>query len=232
MKKWVLIVGYNLDCKKDIRQECMKYGMAIHMLSDMIEAIKELVEENSYLLVVLSVSCSVDLRQLKVIRRLTQAPVLVMSEKYDGVEKIAAIEAGADEYIQRPKNIRESLASCYALIRRFTGWNCQNTHMADSSLQGNIIINEGYHRIYVHEQELSLTRQEFSFFCLLASNPNRVFTHEQLFQKVWGSEYVPTENCIHSCVRRIRRKLEGIPRCTCTIENLRGIGYSFHVNTE
>ena len=119
MKKWVLIVGYNLDCKKDIRQECMKYGMAIHMLSDMIEAIKELVEENSYLLVVLSVSCSVDLRQLKVIRRLTQAPVLVMSEKYDGVEKIAAIEAGADEYIQRPKNIRESLASCYALIRRF-----------------------------------------------------------------------------------------------------------------
>ena len=52
--------------------------MAIHMLSDMIEAIKELVEENSYLLVVLSVSCSVDLRQLKVIRRLTQAPVLVI----------------------------------------------------------------------------------------------------------------------------------------------------------
>ena len=71
MKKWVLIVGYNLDWKKNIRQECIKYGMAIHMLSDMIEAIKELVEENSYLLIVLCVSCSVDLHQLKLIRKLT-----------------------------------------------------------------------------------------------------------------------------------------------------------------
>ena len=97
MKKWVLIVGYDLDCIKDIRQESMKYGMTIHMLSDMIEAIRELVEENSYLLVVLCVCGSVDLRQLKLIRKLTQAPVLVMSEKYDGVEKIAVIEAGADE---------------------------------------------------------------------------------------------------------------------------------------
>ena len=232
MEKWVLIVGYDLDCVKDMQQECMKYGMAIHMLPDMIEAIRELVEENSYLLVVLCVCCPVDLRQLKLIRKLTQVPVLVMSEKYDGVEKIAVIEAGADEYIQQPENIREGLASCHALIRRFTEWNCQDTHMADSSQQGNIIISERYHRIYVHEQELNLTRREFSFFCLLASNPNRVFTHEQLFQKVWGSEYVLTENCIHSCVRRIRRKLEEIPGCTCTIKNLRGTGYSFYANTE
>lgn len=161
---------------------------------------------------------------------LTNAPILVIKDKYDGEEKMAAIKAGADEYIQWPETMQESMASCYALIRRFAmqGWG--GGVMEDVLLRGGVVISTGNQRIFIKERELELSRREFDLFCLLVSSPERVFTYEQILSQVWDNEYAPTTNKFHSCVRKIRRKLESIPACPCSIENMRGVGYRFRQN--
>ncbi len=88
------------------------------------------------------------------------------------------------------------------------------------------LISVDFRKVFVNAQEIQLPRREFDLFYLLAANPGRVFTQEQLYQQIWGYDYVPTENSLHSCLRRIRRKLEAV-KVPCSIQNMRGVGYCF-----
>lgn len=144
----------------------------------------------------------------------------------DGEEKITAIDAGADEYIQWPDTIQEGVASVRALIRRYTELNRQDDGRLTILSRGCIFISVDYRKVFVNAQEIQLPRREFDLFYLLASNPGRVFTQEQLYQQIWGYDYVPTENSLHSCLRRIRRKLEDV-KAPCSIQNMRGVDYCF-----
>jgi len=153
-----------------------------------------------------------------------------LNEKYIGTEKIAAIEAGADEYIQWPETMQEFVSSCYALIRRFTVLNKQYDRLEDIVLQGGVLIYGDYRKVFVRGMEVLLAGREFEFFKLLAAYPGRVFTYGQLFERIWGNGQLCTENSLHSCVRRIRRKLEGVPECPCSIVNMHNVGYFFRHN--
>lgn len=226
MDKWVLTVGYDKEKFNDAQCETLKYGIFIRMAADLPAAIAELAKQNNFLLVVLFSDVPDFLHPVKTLRSLTKAPILVMRRQYHGTEKIKAIEAGADEYIQWPDTIPEGVASCRALIRRYTELNRQDDRQQGILSRGSIFISVDYHKVFINAQEVEFPRREFGLFYLLASNPGRVFTQEQLYEQVWNGEYVPTENSLHSCLRRIRRKLEaaGAP---CTIQNTRGVGYRF-----
>ena len=85
-----------------------------------------------------------------------------------------------------------------------------------------------YHKVFINLQEIEFPRYEFNLLCLLASNPGRVFTNEQLYCDVWGDDYLrDADNGLHSCLNRIRRKLEEAGCTFCRIENIRGVGYRF-----
>lgn len=182
------------------------------MMASPSEAIGELAKWNEYLL----------LASLKILRSLTKAPILVMRHQYDGTEKIAAIEAGADEYIQWPDTVPEGVASSRALIRRYTLLNQLENRPLNILSRGGIFISVDYHKVFINTQKVDFPRREFDLFFLLASNPGRVYTQEQLYELIWNVDYVPTENSPH----RIRRKLEAI-HAPCTIQNVRGVGYCF-----
>ena len=226
MEKWVLAVGYSKERFNAAQQECLNYGVFIRMADNLAEAIEELAKQNDYLLIAIFSDTSDFLSYLKLLRGLTKAPILVLKHQYDGAEKIAAIEAGADEYIQWPDTIPEGVASCRALIRRYTELNRQENGHLNILSRGGIFISVDYHKIFINAQEVEFPRREFDLFYLLASNPGRVFTQELLYEQIWNGDYVPTENSLHSCLRRIRRKLEAV-RAPCTIQNVRGVGYTF-----
>ena len=226
MERWVLAVGYDKDKFNDAQRECLKYGVFIRLTSDIPEALVELSKEHNYLLVAIFSDNMDYLSALYLIRGLTKAPVLILKHQYDGDEKIAAIEAGADEYIEWPDTIQESIASARALIRRYTELNRQDNGKLNILTQGCIFISIDFHKVFVNAQEVPLPRREFDLFYLLAANPGRVFTQEQLYQQIWGYDYIPTENSLHSCIRRIRRKLECV-KAPCSIQNMRGVGYCF-----
>lgn len=230
MRKKVLMVGF--CCKKlgEFRQRYLCNGISVHALTTMLEAIEALTREGDYILVAIFLRHSDSLSHLKTIRILTNAPIIILKEKYSGAEKIAVIEAGADEYIPWPETIEEFVASCHALLRRFTVLNRQCDKLEKMALQGGVLIYKDYHKIFIHGTEVQFTSREYEIFSLLATYPDRIFTYDYLFEVIWGDKQIATENSLHSCIRRIRRKLEGIPICTCSIENVRNVGYCFRHN--
>lgn len=225
-ERWILAVGYDKEKFNDTQREWLKYGVFIRM-TDMQKAVNKLSVDNSYLLVAIFSDGSEDyLALLKLIRGLTKAPIIVMKHQYDGAEKVAAIEAGADEYIEWPDTIQEAVASGRALIRRYTLLNQQDEGQVAILSHGSVFISVDFHKVFINTQEVWLPRKEFDLFYLLASNPERIFTQEQLYEQVWGADYIPTENSLHSCLRRIRRKLETV-HAPCTIQNVRSVGYCY-----
>ncbi len=160
---------------------------------------------------------------------MTKAPILILRKLYDSEEKAAAIEAGADEYIEWSDNyLTEAVASGRALIRRYTELGQAQVHSPNILLRGPLCMNVDYRRVFVDVQEILLPRREFDLLYFLASSPGRVFTNEQLYSEVWGQDYLrDADSGLHSCLNRIRRKLEEVPGISCHIENLRGVGYRF-----
>lgn len=168
--------------------------------------------------------------QLKDIRSLTNIPVIVLVDKYDGNEKIAVIEAGTGEYLPWSETSWEVLASYCALIWRYTVYDRRKARTEVVTLLEDVWIDGDLRNVFICGKELQMLRYEFDLFCLLVSYLERTFTYERFFNQVWGIDETPTENSLHSCIRRVRRELESILGCPCTIENMRGVGFCLHLN--
>lgn len=227
MDKWILAVNYDKRKFAEAQAEWLKDHIFIRMVSSMQKAINLLATDNSFLLIAIFSDQDDYISQLPLLRSMTRLPILIMKSEYDGAEKIAAIKAGADEYIAWSKSVIESVASGRALIRRYTELNQPDTKTLHVISMGEVFVSLDYRKVFVQGEEIRLPRREFDLFCLLVSHPNQVFKPEQLYREVWGEDYVPTENSLHSCIRRIRRKLEVIAKTSCQIHNERGVGYSF-----
>ena len=135
---------------------------------------------------------------VRTVRRISRVPILVVRKRYDGPEKIAVLETGADEYIQYPAEKEDGLC----------------------------IIPE-YRQVFVNSREVIFPGKEFDLLHTLVSSPERVFTYEQLFYLVWREEGDFAESSMHSCIKRIRRRLESVPDLAAGIENVRGVGYRY-----
>lgn len=227
MRKRILFLGDDRGRVCKIKREFSGCEKFINICFHLTEAVDILRADNSFLLIVFFFHNTIDISHIKIIRDVTNIPILVLQENYNSLEKIAVIDAGADEYIQWTGNTEEIIVSCRALIRRYTVFNQQNIVSTEVTIHGGVFINESTRKIFIYGDELKVARREFDLFCHLASQPKRIFTYEQLFNQIWGIEQTPTENSLHSCIRRIRRKLESIPGCPCSIKNVYGVGYTF-----
>lgn len=233
MEKGILAAGFDGEKRNKIMKMHFVYDFPVCFLPTISDVVKILAEENNFMIVIIFLHSESELHYIQIIRTLTSAPILVLKEKYVGAEKIAAIEVGADEYIQWPETIQELTASCDALLRRYTVLNMRQGKPGNMVLQGGILIYEDYRKIIICGRDMQFTSREFEVFSLLAACPGRVFTYGQMSEMFWDDGQLATENSLHSCVRRIRRKLETVPECPCSIENVRSVGYCFrHKKTE
>ena len=233
MERWILVLCHERPQLADLRGEWQKKGISVRIVSDVGEAAGELSGNTDYLLVIIFSDGQEYLLSLKIIRGLAKAPVLVVNRQYDSTEKTAAIKAGADEYIKWSDSyLEETVASGLALIRRYTELNQVKQQPSSIISRGDLFINVDYHEVIINLQEMEFPRYEFSLLCLLASSPGRVFTNEQLYREVWGEDYLrDADSGLHSCLNRIRRKLEDAGCTSCRIENIRGVGYRFIQDT-
>ncbi len=226
MRKNVMAVCYGGKALLSAQQECIKYGLSVQTTESLSEAVGELTGGACFLLVVLYGGGDI-LETVRVVRSLTDTPILVLREVYDGEEKIATIEAGADEYIRYPDTAAEWIASAHALIRRCRGVTCSGDNGELFSGAG-FYVDKKRRLVVFNGQEIRFPRKEFDLFILLAESPGHIFTKEQIYREIWGEgSYHAVENSINSCLRRIRRKLEELSGLTCRIENKKGVGYYF-----
>ncbi|HEY3021772.1 MAG TPA: response regulator transcription factor [Solirubrobacteraceae bacterium] len=161
---------------------------------------------------------------LEVCRRLRdvgdRTPVLMLTARDDVGDRVAGLEAGADDYLPKPFALDELLARLRALLRR-SGWQGDRRLLRFGDLE----LDPGAHEVRRCGREIELTRTEFLLLELFMHHPRQVLTREQIFDRVWGYDFGPASNSLEVYVGYLRRKTEaeGGPRL---IHTVRGVGYA------
>ncbi|MCF6464670.1 response regulator transcription factor [Clostridium sp. Cult2] len=158
----------------------------------------------------------------KKIRENHDMPILMLTAKDGDYDKILGFEFGADDYMTKPFNVLELLARIKAITRRF---NARKETMV-ISLE-NLTINYYERRVYVEDEEIKLTQKEFEMLYLLAKNPGRVYTREEIFHYIWEEEPFDVRT-IDVHIKNIREKIEYDIKNPKYIMTKWGVGYYFN----
>jgi two-component system response regulator MprA len=197
-------------------------GYDVHTVPDGSEALAALETERPHVVVLDVMMPHVD--GLSVCRRMRatgdRTPVLMLTARVEVSDRVAGLDAGADDYLPKPFAVDELLARLRALVRRSTFGG------ADGDLRvADLRIDESARRSWRGERELDLTKTEFDLLQALAANAGIVLTHSRIYDLVWGYDFGPESKSLAVYVGYLRRKTEeaGEPRL---IHTVRGVGYT------
>jgi two-component system KDP operon response regulator KdpE len=157
------------------------------------------------------------------IREWSAVPILILSVRQAEEEKVAALDAGADDYVVKPFGIAEMLARVRALLRSRSGSAAAGAEIA----HGNLRVDLARHEVTLAGEPVKLTRKEFDLLALLARNAGRIVTHRQLLTGVWGPAHEHDLQYLRVFIGRLRAKLGDDPAAPRFILNEPGVGYRF-----
>ncbi|MBR6376763.1 MAG: response regulator transcription factor [Oscillospiraceae bacterium] len=160
------------------------------------------------------------------IREKSNVPILMLSAKAEGSDRVLGLEAGADDYLVKPFLRQELLARVKALLRRYDALGSIREGRSENLIQvGDIALNPTKKQLIVRGEPVRLTPTEYKLLLVLMSNPGRVFSAEELYERVWDSEAYSVENTVMVHISRIREKLELNPKKPEYLKVVWGIGY-------
>lgn len=163
----------------------------------------------------------------KKVREQQDIPILMVSAKKDDIDKIRGLGLGADDYMTKPFSPSELVARVKAHIARYERLVGSNQMKNDIVEIRGIRIDKTARRVYVNEEEKILTTKEFDLLTFLASNPNRVFSKDELFTKIWDMDSVGDIATVTVHIKKIREKIEYDSSKPQYIETIWGVGYRF-----
>jgi DNA-binding response OmpR family regulator len=160
------------------------------------------------------------------IRENSTVPIIMLSAKSEDMDKIWGLNVGADDYITKPFNPMELLARINSNLRRYTNYSKVTTHKGSVIQIGGIELRDESKEVLVDGELVKITPLEYKILYLLMSHTNRVFSIEEIYEKVWNEPaYNPDTVTVH--IRRIREKIEINPREPKYLKVVWGIGYKF-----
>ena len=160
---------------------------------------------------------------LKHIRKGSDVPVIMLTAKGEIFDKVLALELGADDYMVKPFDPKELLARVKAVTRRYI---VDNQHK-DVIKYSDLTIDIGAYEVTYKENNVKLAPKELELLHFMASNPNKVFTREQLMYEVWGYDYPGDSRTVDVHVKRLREKVKGGENWE--LQTVWGVGYKFEV---
>ena len=168
------------------------------------------------------------LEMCKKIRETNNIPIIMLSAKSTYLDKILGLGTGADDYVVKPFNPLELTARVKSQLRRYTqlnpNSNVHETVKNEISIRG-LTINKDNHKVTVYDEEVKLTPIEFDILYLLASNPGKVFSTDEIFEKVWNEKVYEANNTVMVHIRRLRGKMKEDERQDKIITTVWGVGY-------
>ncbi len=160
-------------------------------------------------------------RSLKGNQATAAVPIIMLTAKSEEIDKVIGLELGADDYMTKPFSPRELVARVKAVLRR----SQKETSLPGELAVGRLRFNFSRYEVHMGSAKLELTPKEYELLKMLATNLGKVFTREQLLEKVWGYEYFGDTRTVDVHVRHLRAKMAGDPETVDALETIRGFGY-------
>ncbi|MDD7194810.1 MAG: response regulator transcription factor [Clostridiaceae bacterium] len=157
------------------------------------------------------------------VRKFSDRPIIMLTAKGETFDKVLGFELGADDYVVKPFDAKEVLARVRAVLRRSGG--SQPTDVKEVSYD-KLVINLTNYELRVDGKKIDTPPKELELIYHLASNPNRVFTRDQLLDEVWGFDYYGDSRTVDVHVKRLREKLEGVSD-KWELKTVWSVGYKF-----
>ena len=161
------------------------------------------------------------------IREVSDKPIIIISSKSDTFDKVLGLELGADDYVVKPFDIKELSARAKAVLRRARTHSTTKTNNEVLKFE-NIEISLQEYKLKLCVKPFDIPPKEIELLYFLAYNSNRVFTRDQLLDKVWGFDYLGDSRTVDVHVKRLREKLEGVSD-KWVLKTVWGVGYKFEI---
>ncbi len=227
----VLVVDDEKTIVKGLKFSLEQDSMEVDCAYDGEEAVNY-VRENKYDIILLDLMLpKMDGYEVcQHVREFSDVPIIMLTAKSDDMDKILGLDYGADDYMTKPFNILELKARIKAILRR-NNKNNEKTKTEKSVECGELKIDLEGRRIFIRGIEVNLTAKEFDLLELLAMNPNKVYSREELLNTVWGYEYPGDVRTVDVHIRRLREKIEDNPSEPAYVQTKWGVGYFFRAES-
>ena len=229
-------MNYNIlvcDDERDILDAIKIYlkaeGYKVLTAEDGARAL-EIIKENEIHLAIIDIMMPVmdGITLIMKMREKTNIPIIVLSAKGEVTDKIVGLNVGADDYITKPFNAVELTARVNSLIRRYFSLGASDIKTGDLKI-GRVSIFDDSKEVRVEDDIANLTPYEYKILYLLAKNPGRVFSSNEIYERVWEEEAIDVRKIISVHISHLRDKIEINPRKPDLIKSVYGMGYKIEV---
>ena len=223
----ILVADDDQNISDLLRMYLEKEGFTVCLASDGEQALIKFTSENPDLVLLDIMMPKLDGWQTcREIRKKSECPIIMVTAKGETFDKVLGLELGADDYVVKPFEAKEIVARIKAVLRR-TGKSAVKSDSKEVSYE-NLVVNMTKYELKVKDEVIDTPPKELELLYHRASNPNRVFTRDQLLDEVWGFEYYGDSRTVDVHVKRLREKLEGVSD-KWALKTVWGVGYKFEV---
>ena len=234
MDKCALIIEDDADIAALVQVNLRGIDCSVDLAADGLTGLR-MATEHAYDIIVLDIILP-GLNGIEVCQRLRErkvrTPIIMLTSKPDEIDRVLALDLGADDYLTKPFSVRELVARVKARLRRyapdkipgFAGGELPPTRL----VRGQLVLNTELHRVTLAGQVVPLTAKEFELLALFMRYPGRAYTRAELLSQVWGTSFAGYEHTVNSHINRLRLKIEHDPARPEHILTVWGVGYQFN----
>ena len=221
----VLVVDDDNEIRDALEIYLRNEGLNVLKAKDGIDALMVLEEEEIHLIIMDIMMPKMDgIKATFKIRENKNIPIIMLSAKSEDTDKILGLNIGADDYITKPFNPLELIARVKSQLRRYTSFGNMEINKDEVTVRG-LSLNKKSKMVIIDGEQVRLTPIEYKIIELLIENCGRVFSIEEIYERVWNEPYYNAENTVAVHIRRIREKIEINPREPRYLKVVWGIGY-------
>ncbi len=226
----ILVADDDRNISELLRMYIEKEGFSAVLAANGEEALKKFDEENPDIILLDVMMPKLDGWQVcRELRKKSDCPIIMITAKGETFDKVLGLELGADDYVVKPFEPKEIIARVKAVLRR-TGKSGAEADKKEVSFD-KLTVNMTKYELKVDGKVVDTPPKELELLFHLASNPNRVYTRDQLLDEVWGFEYYGDSRTVDVHIKRLREKLEGVSE-KWSLKTVWGVGYKFETKDD
>ena len=224
MKAKILLVDDDPDILEFLSFNLKKHNYKVHTACNGVEGLQKAKEINPDLIILDVMMPKLDgietCKKLRELSEMQSVLIVFLTARGEDYSQIAGFEAGADDYITKPLKPNVFMSRIKSLLKRRSG---KHKYISQKKIiAGNLIIDPVKYKIYYKDSEISLPGKEFKIISLLASEPEKVFTRDEIYSNIWGDKVIVGDRTIDVYIRKLRKKIPAKH-----IETVKGVGYRY-----